>query len=312
MKVLVLTSADRSLDNRSLWSSLQAHGEVEVRFLSKQQQMRLRSYFATLEVGKYERIILDLMFKHIRTQAGFLRSLPRLTLYEEDAYLDFMPGSRWRGAFLGLYRQLPAARVISTGFYVTQHLQAAGVDAHFVPKGFDPARMRPLGLPRDIELGFIGRLGSATYTGRRTLLESLADIEPLQFMRTHSADEYVRSLNRIRMFVSADVGLSEYMAKNFESMACGCLLLAKRQGHGEEEALGLEDGVNVLLYDDLGSLRERVVWARENSERADSIAMEGQAHVLARNAYDKLAGSIAEVVLARFATVPSQPWWKFW
>ena len=312
MRVLVLTSADRALDNRNLWSSLGMHAGVEIRFLDKGQQRRLKTYFSTQDLSGYERIVLDLMFKHIWTQSRFLRSLPSLTLYEEDAYLDFMPGSRWRGAFVSFYRRLPGVRVISTGFAVTRYLRAAGVDAHFVPKGFDPARMLVQGCERDIELGFIGRLGSRAYTARRAMLEALAAVEPLQIMRTHSPEEYVQTLNRIWIFVSADVGLSEYMAKNFESMACGCLLLAKRQGDGEEEALGLQDGVHLLLYDDLDSLRSRLAWARENPDLADAVALRGREHVLANNAYEKLADKVAAVVSAPFATVPSQPWWKFW
>lgn len=313
MRVLVLTSADRALDNRMLWSSLSNGGaQVDVRFLDKYQQRRLRTYFNGIALEGYDRVILDLMFKHIRTQIRFLRALPALTLYEEDAYLDFMPGSRWNGAFLHFYRQLPGVRVISTGFAVTNHLCAAGIDAHFVPKGFDPARMVLQNQQRDIELGFIGRLGSAAYSARRTLLEALEKVEPLQVIRTHTASEYVDTLNRIYIFISADVGLSEYMAKNFESMACGCLLLAKRQGRGEEQALGLEDGVNLLLYDDFDSLRERLRWVRAHPDLARSIAARGREHVLARNAYDRLACQIANVVSVPFTSVPSQPWWKFW
>ncbi|KJH79357.1 glycosyltransferase [Pseudomonas sp. KSR10] len=312
MRVLVLTSADRALDNRSLWLSLRAYGDVEVRFLNKSQQRGLKSYFATQVVCGYECIILDLMFKHICTQGRFLRSLPSLTLYEEDAYLDFMSGSKWQGHFVRFYKQLPGVRVISTGFMVTQHLRAAGVDAHFIPKGFDSARMQLQDCERDIQLGFIGRLGSAAYAARRALLEALAAVEPLQIMRTHSADEYVQTLNRIHIFISADVGLNEYMAKNFEAMACGCLLLAKRQGRGEENALGLEDGVNVLLYDDIDSLRKRLAWARKYPELARVVALRGHEHVLANHAYEKLASKIAAVISAPFATVPSLPWWKFW
>lgn len=312
MRVLVLTSADRALDNRALWSSLQSSFQVEIRFLDKYQQRRLNTYCSDISVERYERVILDLMFKHIRTQTRFLRTLSALTIYEEDAYLDFMPDSRWSGAFVSFYRKVPRVRVVSTGFFTTAHLRTAGVDAHFVPKGFDPARLECRGYDRDIELGFIGRLGSATYAARRSLLETLAEAEPLQIMRTHTADDYVTMLNRIRVFVSADVGLGEYMAKNFEAMACGCLLLAKRQGRGEEEALGLEDGVNLLLYDDVASLLERLAWARKNPSAAQSIAARGRDHVLARNAYDQLAREVAKVVAAPFTNVYLQPWWKFW
>lgn len=312
LRILVLTSAERALNNRKLWTALADHGELELRFLEKNQQRRLSGYFSSINVSRYDRIVLDLMFKHIYTQGRFLRKIPVLTLYEEDAYLDFMPGSRWYGAFSAFYKKIPRLRVISTGHMVTQHLRRAGVDAHFIPKGFDPAHLHQMKLARDIEIGFVGRLGSKTYTARKELLEALARQEPIKILRTHSADEYVRTLNRIRIFISADIGLNEYMAKNFEAMACGCLLLAKRQGNGEEEALGLVDGVNVLLYDSLASLLARVAWVRSHPELADAIARKGLEYVLAHHSYEQLADKVAAVIEPPFNVEDVQPWWKFW
>lgn len=94
-------------------------------------------------------------------------------------------------------------------------------------------------------------------------------------MRTEPGVAYCEALNRIRFFVSADIGLGEYMAKNFEAMACGCLLFAYRQGAGEEQALGLEDGVNVLLFDDQQTFLERLQQARSDAPWAAQIAARG-------------------------------------
>lgn len=313
MRVLVLTSADRALDNRSMWYALREHCAVDLHFLDKQQQRNLRRILATFDLAVYDRIVLDLMFKHIHKQSRVLRTLPGLIVYEEDAYLDIMPGSRWLGAFLKLYRRVPGLKVISTGHRVTRHLCDSGINASFIPKGFDQARLNDRQYPaRDIELGFIGRLGSEAYSARRLMLESLAQRESLQIMRTSSAEEYVDTLNRIRCFVSADVGLGEYMAKNFEAMACGCLLIAKRQGLGEEDALGFVEGGNVLLYDDLDSLCAQVAWIREHPEQATEIARQGREHVLARNTYAYLAAQVAKVIAEPFLPSPSLSWWRWW
>jgi len=296
-----------------MWYALRQHCAVDIHFLDKQQQRNLRQFFSAIDVGVYDRIVLDLMFKHIHKQGRLLRTLPALTIYEEDAYLDIMPGSRWLGAFIKLYRRLPGLRVISTGFMVTSHLRDSGVDAYFTPKGFDPSRLRDQSRPtRDIELGFIGRLGSKAYSDRRNMLESLAQRESLQIMRTSSAEEYLDTLNRIRCFVSADVGLGEYMAKNFEAMACGCLLLAKCQGQGEEGALGFVDGGNVLLYDDLDSLCAQIAWVRAHPEQAAEIAQQGRKHVLAHNTYAHLADQVAKVIAEPFLPLPSLSWWRWW
>ncbi|WP_313338821.1 glycosyltransferase family protein [Stutzerimonas nitrititolerans] len=315
MRVLLLSSAGKALDNSPMWRALGNDVELELHFLDKAQQRDLKGWFRNIEIGRYDRIVLDLMFKYIHKQSRLLGTLPNLVLYEEDAYLNFMPGSKWLGVFSALYRKLPEARLITTGAWVARRFVAEQVDAHFVPKGFDAQRLNDRGsAERDIFLGFIGRLGSSVYARRQELLTSLAAVEPLQLMRTQRPDEYPELLNRIRCFVSADIGLKEYMAKNFEAMACGCLLIAKRQGDGEEHALGLCDGENVLLYDGLAELRQKIEWVRQNPAASLDIAVAGREWVFANNEYARLAKRIETIISRPFVTVPRapRPWWKMW
>lgn len=311
---MVLSCAGKALDNSPMWHALAERVEVDLRFLEKHQQKGLRAYFRGIDTSEYDRIVLDLMFKHIYKQFRFLRSLPNLVVYEEDAYLEFMPRSKWVGFFSTFYRRLPGVRVINTGAWVTDTLVQQGVDANFVPKGFDAKRLFDRKLTRDIFLGFVGRLNSFAYAQRHQLLTELATLEPVRLMRTRMPDDYPELLNRIQCFVSADVGLQEYMAKNFEAMACGCLLFAKRQGRGEEEALGLISGVNVLLYDDLASLRSHIAWAQENPGEAISIALRGSQHVVANHEYSVLAGKVLSVLERPFERVGPlhYKWWRLW
>lgn len=314
MKVLVLSCADKALDNSAMWYALGECVDVGLRFLEKNQQKNLRAYFRTVDTEKYDRIVLDLMFKNIYKQFRFLRTLPNLVVYEEDAYLDYMPGSKWLGFFSRFYRNLPNVRVINTGAWVAEVLAKQGVDANFAPKGFDAKRLFNRELHRDIFLGFVGRLSSSAYAQRYQLLTQLAGIEPVQLLRTKAPEDYPELLNRIQCFVSADIGLQEYMAKNFEAMACGCLLLAKRQGRGEEEALGLINGLNVLLYDDLAALASHIAWARENPDEAAKIAMAGCEHVLANNEYSVLSRKVLTILEKPFeSTCTAQyKWWRLW
>jgi len=195
-----------------------------------------------------------------------------LLIYEEDACQEFIENSKWKGAFSKFYLRLPNARVVLTGFQVCRRFQEIGVDAHFLPKGFDSSMLYNMGLERDIPLGFVGRLDSDTYQQRREFLQRAEKKFGLQILRAEPGDEYRKLLNRIRIFVSADIGLGEYMAKNFEAMACGCALLAFKQGHGEEEALGFESGKHLLLYEGQEQFELFIETLMANKSLSDALA----------------------------------------
>jgi glycosyltransferase involved in cell wall biosynthesis len=94
--------------------------------------------------------------------------------------------------------------------------------------------------------------------------------------RTKSGEEYCDTLNRIRFFVSADVGMGEYMIKNFEAMACGCVLFAYDQGDAENRALGLQDMQNVVFYSDIPQLQSKLAILRRDPDLAALIAINGR------------------------------------
>ena len=188
---------------------------------------------------------------------------------------------------------MPWARVISSGSTVAQKLQDEGFDAVFVAKGYDEKSLCNLGLERNIELAFVGSLKSGAYSERKVFLDKLALVEPLKIMRTNSGEEYLRALNSIRFFVSADVGMGEYMIKNFEAMACGCVLFAYDQGADENEALGFIDMYNVVLYRSVEEFREKLAQLRRNPDVADSIAEHGCQLVNERFRFSDLGKEIA-------------------
>ena len=127
-------------------------------------------------------------------------------------------------------------------------------------QGLRPALLRDLGCKRDIELGFVGstqrRLRTQGAAGRaRKGRESGGDAH--QFRRGVSQHPQPHPF-----FVSADVGMGEYMIKNFEAMACGCVLLAYDQGEEENRALGFVDMENLVLYRTVVELRDKLAQLR--------------------------------------------------
>lgn len=299
MKVLALSSVGREPDLSCVYERLGQLVDLELRILDKDEQRDLRRYLRGLDLSCYDRLLLDLHFKHIHRQAAFLQQVPGLLIYEEDACQNYLENSRWRGRFSRFYRAMPNVRVVVTGASVAERLCGEGFNVHFIPKGYDPRAIYCEPIARDIELGFVGRTASAAYTGRKELLDRLAAQEPLQVLRTAPGRPYREMLNRIRYFISADVGLGEYMAKNFEAMACGCVLLAWRQGT-EEPAIGLQEGRQLLLYSNIDELRGHLARLREEPAWAQALAEQGRRFVEERMTHAHLAERLLEIL--------QQPW----
>lgn len=295
MRVLVLTAKERTPDLSSFYSALARGVSADIHFLDKKYQRRLRGYLRGIDTSSYSRVLLDVPFKNIAAQHSFLRGLSGLLIYEEDACQNYLSTSKWRGEFSRFYRKLPNARIVVTGFSVAQKLKAEGFSVRFLPKGYDNNILYNKNIVRDIELGFVGRTSSKDYSERKALLENLSLYEPLQMLRAAPGSEYRDLLNRIRFFISADVGFDEYMAKNFEAMACGCVLLAWRQ-NSEEAAIGLKEGQHLLLYSSLDELRGILEMLRSNSELADKIAAQGQMFVSNNLNHEELAERFIEIL----------------
>lgn len=309
MCVLVLTAEARVPDLSAVYQALARFLDVDVHVLGKAEQRKLHSYLRSIELSRYSRILLDLPFKQMVAQATLLARLPGLLIYEEDACQNYLATSKWRGAFSRFYRQLPAARLVVTGASVAERLRSEGFDAMFMAKGYNPHLLFNEQQVRDIELGFIGRTASRDYAGRKALLDSLAALEPLKLLRTEPGADYRHVLNRIRYFVSADVGLGEYMAKNFEAMACGCVLLAWRQG-SEEEAIGLKHDEHLLLYSSLDELREHLDRLRREPHLAERLALAGQAFVANQLSHEQLAARLAAVLQESWPNLPVASRWQ--
>ncbi len=296
MRTLLLVQAkQRIILDRFYDSIVRNSKDCELRRLSSEQQDDLRRYFADVDANSYDRIILFLRFKKEIRQRRFLRTLPNLVILEHDAYQNYAHG-KYHGEFSRHYRALPWSRIICSGYVLAERLRDEGFDAVFVGKGYDQQLLANLKQPRDIELGFLGSIESKIYSRRKELLEQLASRENLLIKRTQSGEEYAQMLNRIRYFISADVGMGEYMIKNFEAMACGCVVLAWNQGAAENAGLGLRDMENIVLYESLDELQQKLGQLRASPELSDNIAAAGQALVEQHYSWEKLGARVVEVL----------------
>ncbi len=136
-----------------------------------------------------------------------LKCIPGLIFLEHDAYQNYMRESKYQGVYSRLYRRLPSCRALVSGAVVARRMQAENIDAVFVSKGYDEQMLRNTDSVRDIPIGFLGSLKSTEYAQRKALLESLVQRTGMLVTRTQSGREYLETLNRIKIFVSADLGM---------------------------------------------------------------------------------------------------------
>ena len=296
MKVLFLVQKEQRAILDRLYDGIADHCDCDKRELTSEEQDDLRGYFRKhVDVTRYDRIVFFLRFKKEIRQVSFIQTVPNLVFLEHDAYQNYIP-CKYTGKFSAHYRKLPWVRVISSGYVVAERLREEGFDAVFVPKGYDQALLQDQGRERDIELAFVGSTNSIAYSGRKALLDELGRVEPLVVTRTKSGEEYCDTLNRIRFFVSADVGMGEFMIKNFEAMACGCVLLAYDQGEAESRALGLQDMHNIVFYQTIAQLQEKLAQLRADPELARRIASNGRELVVAQLSFARIGERIVEAL----------------
>ena len=306
-RILVLGQQDRDIDFSHVYSYLNRHDTIDVKVFAKADVKQLRKTLSKLNTANYDRVILDLPFSKTVKAVSSIRKLPGLIIYEEDACQNFLPTSKWRGAFEKYYRALPQATLVMCGYNTADRYRALGLQPHVIPKGYDDQALRNTGTERDINLAFIGRTQSKVYSERLALLEAVGREFELATLRTASRNEYCDTLNRINLFLSADVGLGEYMAKNFEAMACGCTVIACYQGGAEEEKLGLRDMENIVLYTSPEEAIAKIHTLQAEPALARQIAAAGQALAEAKFSHTAIADQLIQIAKSPVPGAPDEP-----
>lgn len=303
MKVMLLVMDEQRVLLDRLYDIVREHcDECVIQRLSKEQQMDLGAFLASVDYQDYDRVVIFSRVKRLAPQVRVLQCVPGLMFLEHDAYQNYMPNSKYQHDYSRLYRRLPWCRALLSGAVVVRQMQEEGIDAVFVSKGYDEQMLHNLQGERDIPLGFLGSLKSKEYAQRKAILESLAERTGMLVTRTESGDEYLQTLNRIRIFVSADIGMGEFMIKNFEAMACGCVLLAWSQGE-EDALLGFEDMHNVVFYRSEAEALEKIALLQADPALAERIASNGQAFAQSHYSFARVGRDLAAAIQA-----PMRPW----
>jgi hypothetical protein len=307
MKVLLIIKGKTPVPQTTMWDALTRLCDVERVEFGDDEMSRYAQALTQFDFSRYNRVLLDQNIQRIGRQYPALRPVPNLVFLEQDACQHFIRESAWYGRYAPVFRDIGCVRVLVSNRTCEMAFRAAGVDCAYLPKAFDENAISNLRRPRDVEFGYIGRVNHAVYAERRRLLEAVEKPLNLQRLRSEFGDRaaYNNLLNRIRFFVSADIGMNEYMFKNFEAMAAGCVLMAKRQPEIEQQALGFADMENVVLYDDATGLIEKAQQLRNDTALADRIAAAGQALVESRHTMSRRATELFQLLQAPIQPAPS-------
>lgn len=276
MKILFVTREQMTLSVNTVINKLDELCDLTVMRFSGEQIKKIKKNLKQIDYTPYDCVVLNLPFRRWHNKSWTVRRFPKLAIYEFDTNRNFLKGDKFYKKYQRFCKKVKHAKLICSGYYNTSRYKEMGINTSFVSKGYNNKVLKNIHIERDIQLGFIGKIDGNLYAERRKFLEEMHREYGVELLRTESEQEYLNTLNRIKIFVSADIGYNEYMAKNFEAMACGCMLICKKQGHGEEEALGLIDMENVVLYSDIEQAKERIDFLLQNEDLVNAIAKKGQ------------------------------------
>jgi hypothetical protein len=138
--------------------------------------------------------------------------------------------------------------------------------------GFDPVHFTP-GVKwedREYDAAMIG----VHYDSRAEWLYTLRRFRPnwrmLYDLRVYDAYTWAYQNSKISLVRSAKNDVAQRV---WETAAMGCLVLKDR--NHDDEALGLENWKNCLIYDNDQHARDLIIWTENNPAKAAKIAREG-------------------------------------
>jgi glycosyltransferase involved in cell wall biosynthesis len=296
MKVLVASTSTKFQLLESLWDELDVRCELTHYKFSGGSSASLEEVIGRADLASFDRILIDANIRKLGGGYKALNRIPNLVFLEHDACQNFIKGSKAFKKFDSVLASIEQIKVLVSSRYLEDDFKSKGFDAKYFPKAYDHNVVVNKCIERDVELGFIGRYKHQAYTERKRFLQRMEKEQGLVVVRTEPGTAYNHELNRIRFFLSCDMGFKEYMIKNFEAMAAGCVLCAYRQPEAEQQALGFVDMENIVLYSDEHELLHKLSVLRKNPTQADRIAANGQALVEARHQWGNRADELIQIL----------------
>jgi hypothetical protein len=166
------------------------------------------------------------------------------------------------------------------------HWLALGCDreVHFVP-----------GLPRTIDVGFVGKLGHPGSDRHTTLSTVLAAFATNDWGRSYAPREMGEIYSRSKIVFNKSIN-GDLNMRFFEGLAAGALLVTDRIGNGLDR-MG-QDGVHFVTYSTIKEAIETIRYYLAHEDERAAIALAGHRHVFAHHTYAHRLDEMLAVVAA--------------
>lgn len=218
-----------------------------------------------------------------------IRGLPRLDCPTATVMIDVHRDAETRAQFAQFFDHV---FVVQRDFL--DSVGGGHTSVHWLPLAGDPELHFIPDQPRDLEVGFVGKLG-APGSARHTVLSQVLtryltnDFESPQTLTMGPV--YSRSRIVINKSIDNDVNM-----RVFEALAAGALLVTDRVGNGLEDLL--TEGVHYIGYDTAEEAIAQIDHYLADKEARVRIAQAGQAKMREAHTYVLRLAQILDVVQA--------------
>lgn len=243
-----------------------------------------------------------------------------VTRLNPDAIISLEPKfiRRWLGSKdMGMHTiKLPKKAVLLSDCYpyknqvamTEQHLDTVGYDiifyqtvaeggfiAHrpekkvYLPMSVRPSYFQPSQpvMVRDIDVSALWNVDATrVYPTRGEIQGALRNL-PISLATDHVFfQDYVDTLYRTKICVCCSPIYKNIQSRYTEAAACGCLVMTDPVS--DLGVQGWKDGTNMVVYNSVADLKEKVVYYINHQEEREAIALNGHDHTL-QNLTDQIA-----------------------
>lgn len=180
--------------------------------------------------------------------------------------------------------------------YVGAFNERGFTNSHWLPLACDPVTHYVPGLARDIDLGFIGKLGQVGTSRHELLTTILPSFQTNEYRRFYKPSEMGALYSRSKIVLNASIN-GDLNMRVFEAMASGALLITDRIQNGLADLF--VEGKHYVAYSRAEEARHRITYYLQHEYERRAIARAGQDLVFAHHTYRH---RWAEIV-ARIATM---------
>jgi hypothetical protein len=174
----------------------------------------------------------------------------------------------------------------------------------WLPLAGDPGVHFVPGLARDIDVGFVGKLGQPGSDRHRVLTDVLGQFRTNEIGVSQTPWEMGQIYSRSRIVFNKSIG-GDVNMRFFEALASGALLVTDRIGNGLDELA--TEGVHYIGYDTAEEAVSLIAMLLEDEPTRARIARAGQALLNERHTYEvRLAEILRRVRGSDFRLAPAR------